>query len=262
MSRDQIIIYAKRIVDDFAHAWTLMLRVPWPVPQRLTPTPNSSQTVWAYPVIGALVAAFGATVLTGLEALTVPPVIAGGVALAAMLLATGAFHEDGLADVMDALGGRSPETRLIIMRDSRIGAFGTIGLIMALGLKWQAITYLSVTHNIGGFILSMAAIGALSRAAMLGLLSWVPSARAHGLGASIAKPDLPVIAVGYGLALLCALFAFSIVQVLVILVISALACLGIGLGAKHLFGGYTGDVLGATQVLVELILLIAVISLA
>lgn len=92
-----------------------------------------------FPLVGACVGAWGALVY--LAALRVLPAsIAVGLSMAATLLATGAFHEDGLADSCDAFGGGyTRDDVLRIMHDSRIGTFGAVALIVALGLKWQAL---------------------------------------------------------------------------------------------------------------------------
>lgn len=261
MTREQIMKGLGRITEDFGAAWMLLLRLPWPMPMVLASVPNPARSVWAYPVIGALVGGFAAMFFGLATWLSLPAAIASGVALAAMLLVTGALHEDGLADVMDSLGGATPQARLDIMSDSRIGAFGTLGLIISLGLKWQALIYLGSHHSFIGLVLVLAAIGALSRTAMPGLLYALPSARAQGLGASVGKPDFKTIMIGFSLSALCALVAFPVTHMLVLLIILALACFCLAMAAKRLFGGYTGDVLGATQSITEIILLLAAVSL-
>lgn len=262
MTREQIIKWLYRITEDIGVAWMLLLRLPWPMPVVLASEPEPSRSTWAYPVIGALVGGVAAMIFGLITWLSMPTAIASGVALAAMLLVTGALHEDGLADVMDSLGGATPLARLEIMRDSRIGAFGTLALIISLGLKWQAFIYLGSHYSFIGFILILAAIGALSRAAMPGLLYALPSARAQGLGASVGKPDFNTIMIGFALSALCAFVAFPVTHMLVLLIILALTCSGLTLAAKRLFGGYTGDVLGATQSITEITLLLAAVSLA
>ncbi|MEM8578904.1 MAG: adenosylcobinamide-GDP ribazoletransferase, partial [Pseudomonadota bacterium] len=88
---------------------------------------EGARAVWAYPVVGLLLGAFAA----GIGALAPTPVIGAGLALAAMAMMTGALHEDGLADTADGLwGGQSRARRLEIMKDSRIGAYGVLALIL------------------------------------------------------------------------------------------------------------------------------------
>src|SRR5260364_188220 len=88
----------------------------------------------------------------------------------ATLLLTGALHEDGLADCCDAFGGgRTPADVLRIMRDSRIGAFGAIGIVMALMLKWQ--TLMSLTARAPSDVaITMIAAHAASRTAAMSYL--------------------------------------------------------------------------------------------
>src|SRR5271168_821970 len=84
-----------------------------------------ARTVWAFPVVGLVVGLLGGLVYWALARLGVPAFLAASWAFVAILLVTGAFHEDGLADTVDGFGGgRTRERKLEIMRDSRIGAYG------------------------------------------------------------------------------------------------------------------------------------------
>ncbi|MDS0795742.1 adenosylcobinamide-GDP ribazoletransferase, partial [Burkholderia pseudomultivorans] len=119
-----------------------------------------------FPLVGACVGAWGALVY--LAALRVLPAsIAVGLSMAATLLATGAFHEDGLADSCDAFGGGyTRDDVLRIMHDSRIGTFGAVALVVTLGLKWQALAALPPLRAAW----AMVAAHAARRAAAGGLL--------------------------------------------------------------------------------------------
>ena len=98
------------------------------------------QSVRYFPLVGLLVGCVGAAVM-GLAQRIWPAPIAAGLSLAATVLLTGAFHEDGLADTCDALGGTVGRARALeIMKDSRIGSYGSVGLILMLGLKASALT--------------------------------------------------------------------------------------------------------------------------
>src|ERR1700732_391757 len=114
------------------------------------PVPNLEgfQTSWLsesaryFPLVGALVGVLCVGVWW-LSSMVFPPAVAIGLMMSASLLLTGAFHEDGFADVCDGFGGgRTRESVLAIMKDSRVGAFGAIGVAMMLGLKWSALVSL------------------------------------------------------------------------------------------------------------------------
>ncbi|RZL97119.1 MAG: hypothetical protein EOP73_26145, partial [Variovorax sp.] len=96
-----------------------------------------------FPAVGWVVGAIGALAFA-LASVLWPPAVAAVLATVATVLATGAFHEDGLADVADGLGGTQDRARALeIMRDSRIGAFGAIALVLALGLKLATLAALA-----------------------------------------------------------------------------------------------------------------------
>ena len=146
-----------------------------------TPAPAApldiDRIAWAAPVAGAVVGLIGALVLALTALLGLPLLLRAGLATAALVAATGALHEDGLADVADGFGGGATrERKLEIMRDSRIGAYGAIALALALILRVGALT----AALDGGFWragLSLILVAALSRA------GGVDAARASAAGA-------------------------------------------------------------------------------
>src|SRR6266481_4160771 len=96
-----------------------------------------AQSARFFPLVGALVGSIGVGVWW-LGSMYLPPAVAVGLMMSASLLLTGAFHEDGFADVCDGFGGgRTRDAVLAIMKDSRVGAYGSIGIAMMLGLKWS-----------------------------------------------------------------------------------------------------------------------------
>src|SRR5262249_41157698 len=92
---------------------------------------------WSFPVAGILVGLAGALAYRIAIRLNVAPIPAAALALAATMALTGAMHEDGLADSFDGLGGRTREQKLDIMRDSRLGTFGMLALVITLLLRWS-----------------------------------------------------------------------------------------------------------------------------
>jgi adenosylcobinamide-GDP ribazoletransferase len=233
-------IATERRLRELAGACALLTRVP--VTRWATAPP--SRCVWAYPLVGAGVGLLGALV----AALPLPRVLAGFWGLATMLVVSGALHEDGLADAADGvLGGATRERRLAIMRDSRIGSFGAIALILGIGIRAAAIAALPR----GALFGAMIAAAALSRAAMLIAPMLLIPARTDGLGAGLAAMPRDAASVGLALGAVVALLALP-----ARLAIGAAAlALGIALAlaalARRSIGGYTGDVLGATSVIAE-----------
>src|ERR1700720_348987 len=134
---------------------------------------------WAAPVAGALVGALGAAAYGLAHMAGLGPLPAAGLALVATMAVTGGLHEDGLADTADGFGaGTSPETRLAIMRDSRIGTFGGCALILSIGLRWAALASLAGPTRAAAALI---AAHAAARAVPPLLMLLIPPARPDGL---------------------------------------------------------------------------------
>ena len=117
-----------------AYLTRLPVRAPSPAGEELI------RASWTFPVIGAGIGAFGAIAYWLALALGLPPFIGATLAVAATLLLTGALHEDGLADTADGFGAdASRERTLAIMRDSQIGTYGAIALVLSLLLRASAL---------------------------------------------------------------------------------------------------------------------------
>ena len=185
------------------------------------------------------------------------PELAAGVALAAQIALSGGLHEDGLADTADGFwGGSAPARRLEIMKDSRIGSYGVIALVLSLGLRWQALSLLFASGHVAA---PLVAAAVLSRGTMAVLMSALPNARGEGLSASVGRPSqgTALLAVGVALALSLAAVGWAILGPLLWL---ALATIGLAGLARAKIGGQTGDVLGASQQIGEVAVLIALAS--
>ncbi len=188
-----------------------------------------------------------------------PPLVAALLALAAAVLLTGGLHEDGLADVADGFGGGfSRERKLEIMRDSRIGAYGAVALVLSIGLRAASLAALAVSP--GRAVLALAAAGAISRAACLAPLILLPPARADGSGQAAsgftAADARPVFGLALALAALPWLGGFSLVACLAAAFLAALAVRGLCALARAQIGGQTGDVAGAAQQIAEISVLL------
>jgi len=173
-------------------------------------------------------------------------------------LLTGGIHLDGLADCLDGLVGRDAEHRLAIMRDSRIGAFGAIGLILFLLLEIAAVAELAPALRWRA-LLAAPVIGRATPALVARLL---PVARATGAGAAFRAglgPAAPALALGA--ALVAAAAALGVAGI-VAWALAALLALALGRFMTHRLGGITGDVLGAGIEAAELVVLLVVAAWA
>lgn len=133
------------------------------------------KAAWAWPVAGALVAAIAGVAGWIALAVGLPPALASALVLGLMVILTGAMHEDGLADCADGFwGGWAVECRLEIMKDSRIGTYGVIALVLSLLMRWSAIAALA---EAGTLIAPLVAAAALSRFPMVALMWRLPSVR-------------------------------------------------------------------------------------
>ena len=231
-------------------ATVLLTRFPLPhLPQ--SAFAQGPRAVWAYPLVGVLVGGLGA--LTGQIALWLgmPAFGAASIALGLMMLVTGAMHEDGLADTFDGFwGGFTPERRLEIMRDSQIGTYGVLTLIVVCVAKISALAVL-----LGGAGLAVIAAAALSRAMMPALMHALPHARSDGLSHSVGRPPLTTTMIGLGIAAVITVICLGVTAIAAF--IATVACtLAIALLAKRKIRGQTGDVLGATQYLSETAILL------
>lgn len=230
-------------------ALMLLTRLPvWPGDA----PPPVSRALWAFPLAGLAVGALALLVWQGAQVLDLPPAMAAVLALATMVLATGGLHEDGLADCADGLwGGRDRARRLAIMRDSRIGTYGTLALILSLAIRGAGIVALGA-----GAGLALLLVSGASRAAPALLLATLPAARADGLGHAAstgagAGGGAGGAAVAVGIAAAC-LLPFGLGAALLVGAGMAGLVLGFGRIARSRIGGQTGDVLGAAQQLAEI----------
>ncbi|WP_324751659.1 adenosylcobinamide-GDP ribazoletransferase [Roseovarius sp. Pro17] len=241
-------------LDDLRAALALLTRLPLPdAPLR------GARAVWAYPLAGVVVGLIAG--LVGLIAHWggLPSALAALAALAVQVIITGAMHEDGLADSADGLWGAwTRAKRLEIMKDSHMGAFGVIALFLALAARWAA---LWVLFQMGGgwALAAIVTAAAVSRAAMPLVMWALPHARASGLSHGIGRPDARTCAVAAGIAAVIALVLVGW-SVFGVVIWAALTTVAVGWIAKDKIGGQTGDILGATQQLVEIAVLLSIIA--
>ncbi len=239
---------------DIAHAAALLTRLPLPVGENT----RGAATAWAYPIVGLIIGVLAA--LIGVIGLWVglPSAAVALLSLATMILLTGAMHEDGLADTADGFwGGWTREARLEIMKDSHIGTYGVLSLIIVTAARWLALWHL---FDIGAGTATAALVAActLSRASMPSLMANLPHARTTGLSHSVGATSKSTAWIAWGIALLAA-FVLTGWGVFWAAIWAAVVTLGIARLARHKIGGQTGDTLGAAQQVSEVAVLFSLL---
>ncbi|KIC07829.1 cobalamin biosynthesis protein CobS [Leisingera sp. ANG-M1] len=241
---------------DMALALVLLTRLPLPhLPADAFQ--RQAKAVWAFPLAGLAVSLPAALLAALALAAGLPAMVAAGLALAVQVMLTGAMHEDGLADTADGLwGGFTRERRLEIMKDSRIGAYGVIALILGFGLRWSALA--ALLQVAGPWVLLPLAM--LSRAVMPALMAALPNARAAGLSQTVGRPRALPCLLAALLAIGLSLPVIGAAALATALAIGAAAA-GLGVLAKAKIGGQTGDILGAAQQTAEIAGLLTLLAI-
>lgn len=239
-------------VSDVPAALGLLSRLPVRI-DTARATARGAKAAWAYPIAGLIIGLIACTVAQITLALGLPVPLAAGLTLATLVITTGAMHEDGLADSADGLwGGWDKTRRLEIMKDSHIGVYGVIALAFSLGLRGLALSLLIAHGHLWPTILATAM---LSRAAMVPLMARLPHARDTGLSHSVGKPSATAARIAVAIAIIAALILWQLAA-LWLIAMAVLAVVICALIAKSKIGGQTGDILGATQQVTEITLLL------
>ena len=215
-----------------------------------------------FPAVGALVGAMSALVLFLCNLMGLPNIVAVMVAMGVAILLTGALHEDGLADVADGFGGgANREAKLEIMRDSRVGTYGMLALILTVGLKSALLTSLM---NIGVASTAMAIIVAasISRLTPVLLMNRLATARTDGMSVNAGKPSPESVRIACGLALASLLLLSGWQEILRTIIATLAGSYAIGALAQRQIGGQTGDVLGAGQQMAEICILVSLVAVS
>ncbi|RBW51908.1 adenosylcobinamide-GDP ribazoletransferase [Marinobacter sp. F3R11] len=229
-----------------------------PIPVRINYSQQlMNQCSLYFPMVGLMLGALYAG-LFALLSLAWSPLTCILLVLCFHLFITGAFHEDGLADSMDALGGGyTLEKRLEIMKDSRIGTYGTAALVMALALK---AALLLDTSNIWLALLVMPAISRITPLLLMAFMPYVTDpekSKSKPVAESFSRRRLLVS----GLFTALVAFLFSLwIPGLWLAALTAIITVALlwGWYLQRQLGGYTGDTLGASVVFCELVLLLGI----
>jgi len=245
-------------LSDISMALGLLSR--FPVPAAFFPTDTTrpaAYAAWAYPLVGLLAGGISLAMLLAALHLGLPAAISAILAVLANIIFTGAMHEDGLADCADGFwGGWTAERRLEIMKDSQIGTYGVLALLTSVALKAAALcAIMGQSLWMEGIICAAIA----SRAAMVSVMFALPNVRTSGLSGRTGRPPRTAILLAVGIGIAAILLAMPSVAVSLILV-SALATCAAACIARTKIGGQTGDVLGATQQIVEVAVLLTCVA--
>jgi adenosylcobinamide-GDP ribazoletransferase len=227
-----------------------------------------------FPGVGVLVGGVAAGVFTGVQAVlpesTFTPLLAAALSTVATVLLTGGFHEDGLADVADGLGGSYDRERALeIMKDSRVGAFGALALVLALLCKVALLAILGSTEVMplegddaswaGWTVAAALVLGhVVSRGLPLLLIRWMPhvgdtaTSKSKPLADSISSASLLMAFIWCFIALALGLLALAAINLIVACSFAFLALLWMAHLFRRRLQGFSGDCLGATQQVCEI----------
>lgn len=244
------------VARPFIFAWHFLTTIPLSKAHHEPTASELAVSMAWYPVIGLLIGG-GLTAADSALHLMFDDVVVNALLIVLLVLLTRGLHQDGLADTLDGLaGGRTPADRLSIMRDPRIGALGATGLFLSLILRYAGL--MALPHELR--LPALCCMPAVGRWAMVSS-AWIsPYARAEG---GLAAPFLThlswrhvvlatlVVTTGLGLG-------FGIFSSFVVMMGGAFAVLMGWWGCGRWFGGITGDTLGATNEVIEIIFLLSI----
>jgi adenosylcobinamide-GDP ribazoletransferase len=239
-------------IDDLRLATGLLTRLPMSHPDGAMPA-GLARAQRAFPLVGAMIGLVVGLVDWLLLEMAIPPLAAAALALGASAMLTGALHEDGLADVGDGFGGgRDPAAKLLIMRDSRLGTYGAIALLVGFSTKLSALASLPASAIVPGLVVAHA----LARSAIPVLAASLPFARADGLGKSAGRPERASAITAVIVAIVIALLCLPAKEALLAVAVTVAGVAAMAWLAWRQIGGVTGDVFGAAEQVAETAVLV------
>ena len=246
------------LTGDCASAFLLLSRIPvtWHRFRDDQP-PDFISSLWAFPLVGLVIGGAGGGVLAAGQALALPTFAIAILSLATMIFLSGAMHEDGLADMADGFGGgRDTEAKIRIMHDSRIGTYGVLGLTLTVAIRLGL--YMTCLGLFSGWdlVLFMAVLQAAGRFQPVVQLAAFRVSPHASLAQLTGRPGAARLAVAAVICLLPMIWLLGpVVSASMIIPALALAIWTGQLATRHV-EGLTGDVMGATIVLAEIIMLL------
>ena len=243
----------EKIIENFTLTLTFFSRIPLParLGNRISQDAKLGEAAAFFSITGFIIA-IPPAIIWYIASLYLPATIAAGLAIGLTLLITGGLHEDGFADCADGLGATPDRERALeIMRDSRIGTYGSLALIFSIGLRWAALSSLGPLSGVLALLISNSS----ARAIMTIAMQFSSYARLDGLGKQTNDMPTSNFFIAIGIAFIIATILgwhWGIIAML-------LASLTAWLFLKRLearLGGYTGDGLGAMEQIAEITILI------
>ncbi|TDH35984.1 adenosylcobinamide-GDP ribazoletransferase [Pseudohoeflea suaedae] len=224
-----------------------------------------SGAVGVFPLAGIIITLPAALLAALLSWFGIPAALIALLTLVTMVLITGALHEDGLADCADAFGAGGQRSRILdILKDSRIGAYGTLAMIFSIGLRAVALTVLIAVGPPLAMAATLLSAAALSRALMVWHWRRLPAARTDGVSAGAGRPAPQsawmALAIGIGTALVLPVTQAGFLAAFVAVLFAVLAT---DLWTRYVDGklaGQTGDTIGAAQQIAETVFLVTLVS--
>lgn len=248
----------RNAAGDIAAAFMFLTRLPVRGDDR-----PMSQAAWSFPLVGLGVGVIGGIVLAVGHSLHLPPLVSAALALATTAMATGALHEDGLADCADGLwSGQDAARRLEIMRDSRVGGYGALALALTSLAKAGAIAALTSSGGAATAVGAMIAAHVLGRGAMVAMMHLLPRASSSGQAAAHGAPDRTRTVIAIAIAVVSSTLFVPLPALGPAVIVAAAVTIGAGFLVQSKLGGYNGDTLGGTEQLVELAVLATLASFA
>ncbi len=213
----------------------------------------------AFALVGVVVGGISGGVFYLAAAANLPLLICAFLAIGAQILLTGALHEDAIGDVADGFGGGADkQKKMDIMRDSRVGTYAVVTLIVLIGIKASSLAALGLAFT--GFAVIVSA-AVCSRGLMACAMHVLPAARKDGLGASAGKPAVSAALWSLAIALIVPIAALGpFMGSAAVAAAMAGACI-MGVIAQRQIGGQTGDVLGSVQQISECFFLVTMAAL-
>ena len=250
-------------ITDVMHSVAFLSRLP--VPSRFFGEGDGAsmrRTARAFPAAGLLIALPAAVLVVAFAKFDASPQLTGWLAIAVTALITGALHEDGLADMADGFGsGKDKPKTLEIMKDSRIGSYGTIAMILSFALRATALASLIETLPAKTAAACLIAALVISRALMVWHWQSLPAAKTSGIAAAAGQPGESerniALVTGLLLFILFTLHALPILSIVAVLATAVLATVLFGRLCDSKIGGHTGDTIGASQQITEIVTLVA-----
>ncbi|MDL2405594.1 adenosylcobinamide-GDP ribazoletransferase [Rhizobium calliandrae] len=247
----------REYTSDIARAVAFLSRIPVPSSFFEGYDGRLARVSRTFPLAGFMIALPAAIAFAVLLAFNADPFMASLLALAIQTMTTGALHEDGLSDTADGLGGGKDRDRaLAIMKDSRIGTYGAIALILSFGLRAAALA--SIASDLAPIAAALALLAAavLSRGAMVWHWYVLPAAKPDGVAASAGKPDYGAMQIALITALVLAAFllwpSLRLPGLILSLFVTAAAAFIFTRRVRQRLSGHTGDTVGATQQICEI----------